>query len=112
MNWTHRTFVVPQAHVALARQLAAAAADSGIGMFTTGLSATGAEPATHFISAGLIQQEFADLLADPQAVADLAQGQVPLEAVQAMLAASVIRADENPHAVLAELGLRLISPEV
>jgi hypothetical protein len=108
VNWTHVTIIVPHAHVSLARQLAAAAADSGVGMFLTGLSASGAEPATHWISSGLIQQEFADLLKDPQAVADLAQGQVPLSAVQAMLTASVIREGENPHDVISECGLALI----
>jgi len=31
-------------------------------MFTTGLSETGTEPATHYISSGYIEQQFADIL--------------------------------------------------
>ena len=41
---------------------AAAEGDAGKGMFTTGLSATGALPATHYISSGYIFAEFGDLL--------------------------------------------------
>lgn len=113
MNWTHRTLIVEAAHVELARTLAAAAADSGLGMFTTPLSATGAEPATHYISAGLIQQEFAYLLTSAEALygaatTEFGLSDVDYAAVEAMLAASVIRADENPHEVLRELGLKLV----
>ena len=42
-NWTHRTIIAPAAFQKLAQGLCAAAAegDAGVGMFTTGLSATG-----------------------------------------------------------------------
>lgn len=112
-DWTHRTMVVPAAYVALARSLAASigVGDSGKGMWTTPLSATGTGTPTHYISAGLIWPEFAAMLADPQSIVTASQGAVTLATVQAMLAASVIRADANPHAVLAELGLKIISEE-
>ena len=63
-TWTHRTIIVPAAFQQLAQGLCAAAAegDAGAGMFTTGLSETGTEPATHYISSGPIYQSFADLL--------------------------------------------------
>ena len=61
---TLRTIIVPAAFQQLAQGLCAAAAegDAGKGMFTTGLSETGPEPATHYISSGPIYESLADLL--------------------------------------------------
>ena len=63
-QYTHRTIIVPAAFQQLAQGLCAAAAegDAGAGMFTTGLSAPGALPATHYISSGPIYESLADLL--------------------------------------------------
>ncbi len=63
-EYTHRTIIVPAAFQQLAQGLCEAAAegDAGAGMFTTGLSATGALPATHYISSGYIFDDFAALL--------------------------------------------------
>ena len=63
-EYTHRTIIVPAAFQQLAQALCEAAAegDAGAGMFTTGLSAGGTEPASHFISSGPIFDSFADLL--------------------------------------------------
>ena len=63
-EYTHRTIIVPAAFQQLAQALCEAAAegDAGAGMFTTGLSADGTEPASHFISSGPIFDSFADLL--------------------------------------------------
>ena len=63
-EYTHRTIIVPAAFQSLAQGLCEAAADgdAGKGMFTTGLSETGAEPATHYISSGQIYENLADLL--------------------------------------------------
>ena len=62
--YTHRTIIVPAAFQQLAQGLCEAAAegDAGKGMFTTGLSADGTEPASHYISSGPIAAEFGDLL--------------------------------------------------
>lgn len=61
--WTHRTIIVNADQVELARSLCAAlAGPAGEGMFTTPLSATGLFPATHYISAGLIEDTFAAIL--------------------------------------------------
>ena len=63
MDWTHRTLIVPANQVELARSLCAAlAGPAGEGMFNTPLSPTGLYPATHYISAGLIEEQFANLL--------------------------------------------------
>ena len=63
-QYTHRTIICPAAFQQLAQGLCAVAAegDAGAGMFTTGLSATGALPATHYISSGPIYESLADLL--------------------------------------------------
>ena len=63
-SWIHRTIIVPAAFQQIAQALCEAAAEGGAGkgMFTTGLSETGTEPATHYISSGPIYQSFADLL--------------------------------------------------
>ena len=64
INWTHRTIIVPAEYQQMGQALCAAAAEgnAGKGMFTTGLSADGAEPASHYISSGPIYESFADLL--------------------------------------------------
>lgn len=63
-EYTHRTIICPAAFQALAQGLCESAAegDAGKGMFTTGLSATGALPATHYISSGYIFDDLAALL--------------------------------------------------
>ena len=63
-NWAHRTIIAPAAFQQLAQALCEAAAEgaAGEGMFTTALSATGALPATHYISSGYIFDDFAALL--------------------------------------------------
>lgn len=61
--WRHRTLIVPADHAALARNLCAVlAGPAGAGMFLTPLSASGLHPATHYISAGLIEDTFAAIL--------------------------------------------------
>jgi len=61
--WTYRCLIVTDAHVQFAREMCAAVAGpAGAGMWTTPLSPSGAEPATHWISAGLISEDFAALL--------------------------------------------------
>ena len=64
MSYTHRVIIVPVAFQQLAQGLCEAIAegDAGRGMFTTGLSATGELPATHYISSGYIDRQFADIL--------------------------------------------------
>lgn len=63
MSWSKRTIIVPEPFVEAARAACAAlAGSSGTGMFIAQLSANGSLPATHYISAGCIEQDFADLL--------------------------------------------------
>ena len=53
---------VPATIVEQVRALADSFDPAASGMWTTGLSPTGAEPATHFISAGLIGDDFAAIM--------------------------------------------------
>ena len=55
------TIIVPAAQAQAARD-AAATIPGGEGMLTAGLSPTGAEPATHYISSGWIPAEIVDAL--------------------------------------------------
>lgn len=112
--WTQRTIIVQDAYVALARSLCAGIAEgsAGEGMFSTGLSPTGLGSPTHWVSSGLIWESLAALLESPEAIFEACQGQVSLATIQAMLDSSVIRVDEDPHAVLAELGLKIVQPTV
>ena len=125
MSWAHRCMIVPTEHVELARKLCETlAGPGGAGMFTTPLSTTGVDPATHYISSGLIESDFADLLpliefpadADPvihpgqpdlitQMATDQGMG-VTVDEVQALLA-SVDVTEQPPTDALDRLGLRL-----
>lgn len=61
--WVHRTIIVPATLAESARAACAGlAGPGGSNMFTTPLSPTGEAPPTHYISSGLIEEPFADLL--------------------------------------------------
>jgi len=126
--WTYRAIIVPDALVTYARELSAAVAGpAGEGMYTTPLSATGQEPATHWISAGLISEDFAALLplttypedaepvhtpGNPEAVAALANEAgytTTPEQVQALFDASDVT-EQEAHEVMARLGLQMVQP--
>ena len=110
--WTHRTIIVPDPVVIPARLACEALAGAGgSGMYQTPLSPTGELPATHWASSGPIDEEFAELLASPDALAAVATGAgldpAPLIAI---ISASDIT-DEPADVALARLGLQLITEE-
>ena len=127
MSWINRTMIVPAEHVDLARALAEGiSGPAGAGMWTTGLSADGTEPATHYISAGLIEDTFASLLplttyttdkdgnessdtapGDAQFIADKAEA--PLAVIEALLDAVTVT-DEPAMTAMARLGLVMVVP--
>ncbi len=116
MSWVHRCMIVPAEHVDLARVLCETlAGPGGAGMFTTALSPTGTEPATHWISSGLIESEFADLLplgstpGQPDVVHSLALQSgmsVSVDDVTRLLAAVDV-SEEPPAEALGRLGLAM-----
>lgn len=64
--YIHRCLILPASQQAFAQSLCEAlAGDAGKGMFTRGVSTDGAEPATHFISSGMVEDAFAGALSDP-----------------------------------------------
>ena len=107
-EYTYRTIIVPAAFQALAQGLCEAIAegDAGKGMFTTGLSASGEFPATHYISSGHIEQQFADILPlttvnqDSEGLPDIYTRPGNVEAVESMAAQAGI---ELPPGAIAAL---------
>lgn len=118
-----RTMIVPAALAPLARALAAGLSPGGVGMWRTGLSPTGAEPATHYVSSGLINPAFGGVLADASVLhaACVAKGAtVTLAQCQALVAGSDVsggdvRVDddgreyvETPFQAFERLGLKMV----
>jgi hypothetical protein len=56
-----RTLCITASDAPLAREIAAAFGPGGSGMWQTPLSASGAEPATHYISSGYADEQFLNL---------------------------------------------------
>ena len=128
--YTNLTIIIPAAAQALAQGLCVAAAgEAGAGMFTTGLSATGEAPATHFISSGAVESKFAAILpigtvttvdevetversaGDVAAVIQLAKdaGQaVDAKTIGGLFAALDVTA-QDPFAAMERLGLQLVA---
>ena len=127
-----RTLIVPTAHVDLARAIAASFGPGGDGMWTTPLSATGADPASHYISSGFVPEAFAYMVplqvweqnedgawvlvssepGDPVAVYTAATeaGVICTQAeVDALFAAADVTAQE-PFVAMGRLGLTIINP--
>jgi len=127
-EWTNRTLIVSDEQVEFARLLTATiAGPSGAGMWTTPLSPTGEMPATHWISSGLIDQQFAALLplaeypadsdpvhtpGQPEVCAHLATEAgmtVTAAQVAALFAASDVTT-EDAQTAMARMGLMIASP--
>jgi hypothetical protein len=113
VNKVFRTMIVSAAIAPTARQLAEAV-PAGLGMFVAAYSPTGTEPATHFVSEGWIEEQFAVALESPEAlVAMLAAVGVtmPLADAQGLLSQATV--SELPASdVLAAMGLMPVGGEV
>lgn len=111
--WVHRTMIVTAEVVVAARAMAASFGDNASGMWDVPLSPNGEEPASHYISAGLIDAAFATMLSSPENLFAAAQAQgieTTLEFCQGLLAQAII-SEKQPFPLLAELGLQLVVPE-
>jgi len=126
----HRTIIIPASVQPNARTLCKGLAGiAGDGMFTTGLSATGKAPATHYISSGPISHDMAALLPckkvttdkDGKATVTTAPGMpdaVPAMATKAgisttktkitALYAAIDVSDQPPFEAMARLGLQIV----
>lgn len=80
-------------------------------MFVAALSPAGSEPATHYVSTGKIDAQFAPLLLDGSALhaaATSAGVDCTLAECEALVAESDV-SDEEPFVAFARLGLRLMA---
>jgi len=133
MAYIFRTLIITTASAPLARTIAAAFG-GGPGMWTTPLSASGSDPATHYISTGYIPPEFAYMVpfqvwkqdvdgawqlistepGDPVAVynacveADISCTQADIDAIYATADVT----DQEPFAAMGRMGLTIVNPPV
>lgn len=111
-TYIHQTMVVPAELAALAQSAAVAlAGPPAEGMWTTPLSPTGEAPATHYVSAGMIEDTFVAPMTDAALMFELAQqlgAEMTAEQCDALVTASDVSGEE-PFEVFARLGLQLIS---
>ena len=129
--WVHRTIIVPATHAEAARAACAGlAGPGGSNMFVTPLSATGMFPASHYISSGMIEAPFANLLPltsvvlaeDGTPSANIQPGNAALTAQLAadaglpfteeeisMLLSAVDVSEQPAEDALVRLGLRMIA---
>lgn len=127
-----RTLIVPAAAAPLVREIAASFGPGGVGMFTTPLSATGLDPASHYISSGFVPEAFAYMVpcqtwetdedgawvlvssepGDPVAVYQAATeaGVICTQAdVDALFASADVTAQE-PFVAMGRLNLQIVNP--
>ena len=125
----HRCMIVPDQIVATVRALADSFGPAASNMWLTGLSPTGAEPATHWISTGPIDDSFAAIMPyshivdgawvtepyNPVAFVALAEANgvtaPPVEQITQIMS-MVDVSDQDPFAAMARLGLQIISDAV
>lgn len=106
MAWTHRTMIVPVALAPSVRHMAESLAGSGgSGMWVTPLAPTPTGEPTHYISAGLIEEEFAYLMGSAEAMSG-ATG-LPVEQAEAILSVCVV-SEDDAFTVMDQLGLVMV----
>lgn len=109
-TWIFRTMIIPASLAGVVRSMTDNFGQSAALMFRTPLSPTGALPATHYISTGLIGEMFAEMMDSPEALVTGASGlgiSVSLQDATAILSAADV-SNEEPFIALARLGLKLI----
>lgn len=127
-----RTLILTASVTPLAQQVAASFGSGAVGMWTTPLSPTGAEPATHYISSGFVPPEYAAMsvctfwttdengawvkantypgdAATVAAYASQAGLQLTAAQVQGIFDRSDV-SDQEPFVAMGRLGLKIISP--
>lgn len=111
--WVHKTLIVTDSVVSKVRAIGEQIGPNAAGMWTTPLSLDGAEPPTHWISAGLIGQDFADMLTSPEALhaaSALFGIALTLAECQNILANADVSAKDALEAI-DRLGLKLVQVE-
>ena len=115
MAYVHRCLIVPASLQPTAQAMCAQlAGEGGAGMFTTGLSATGTAPASHYISVGMIVDTFAYVMSDPAIMYQVcidAGMNVTLAQCEYILSICDI-SDEQAQVALDRLGLKLVQENI
>lgn len=128
MSDLHRTVIVPTAVAADLRELSRRLGKQNLaGMFAVRLSASGALPATHFISSGHLPDGYVRALTDPVRMFNVAKAAWEADGdafpytqnqVTNRLSNVVVHSGygpngmpESPHELIARLGLKIISEE-
>lgn len=108
------TLIVPADLAPLARALGTGLTPSAAGMWVAGCSAPGAAPATHYISTGMIGEEFVPVITDADVLhaACVEAGADVTPAQCAELVARCDVSDDEPFVALERLGLRLLVGEL
>lgn len=132
INWVHRNIIVPSTHTELARDLCATIAGSGgSNMFTTPLSKPDSTAPEYYISSGVIDEQFANILpldefiqSEENMPVSLTRVKIPeteiieqiLESMEIVpdpmldsLLTSTIVTEGDIHTILANLNLQLYS---
>jgi len=108
--WLKKTMIVPSAQVSTCRALAVALAqEAGANMWLTELSPSGNSPATHFISSGMIQDNFYAYMTDPSLLSQVSG--MSLAAATSVLSDCDI-SDDEPFVALERLGLMKVVGEL
>ena len=112
MNWVYTVIIVEDAYVEFARQAVVLfAGHAGEGMFTPACSADGGQQATHWVSAGMIEDAFAALLeSTPEEICAYAESigaSIPCEQIAALMQHVTVSHDPA-DSLLDRLGLVLL----
>ncbi|MEN6621314.1 MAG: hypothetical protein ABFD50_07185 [Smithella sp.] len=131
-NWLFRTMIVPDSIVTQVRSLADSFGPVAQGMWITPLSPTGTMPATHWISSGLIGDDFAAIMPfshyddseppvwmtddyDPAAFVALASANgviaPPVEVITQIMS-MVDVSDKEPFTAIARMNLQMIQESI
>ena len=112
MVWVHKTMVVPSEHVESAKYACSLLAGAGgSGMFSTGLSKDGLPPPSHFVSSGLIEDFFGDLLENPENLRSIADKyNLDADTLISIISSAEITS-ETAEEVFVRMGLKLASQE-
>lgn len=119
-TYVRRCMIIAASSQSLAQSIATQLADppiAGEGMWTTACSPTGVLPATHYITEGPIDKQFADLLADANSLYYVVNSlgfkfngvPITLAQINTLLSTGDV-SEDGPFTALARLGLQIIQP--
>ena len=111
MAYIHRTLIIPAAITPTCQQLSEAlSGPAGSGMWITPLSPTGELPASHYISSGMITDDFAFMVSSPAVMfAACTEAGLPVTLAQceAILGAADV-SEEDAFTAMDRLGLKMV----